>query len=83
MSLKPLTAKQQKVFEAAKVLLQQEPWYRGVCTDELSVMSDEEIQQDFEGAVSTVFMDTATWDAPLIMQVLSEGPTAWKDGKTA
>jgi hypothetical protein len=56
------TTLQQQVFEAAKVRLQGEPWYKGVCCDDFP--TDHEIADNFDGAVSAVVSETAMWDDP-------------------
>lgn len=56
-----LTELQETVANTAKARLYKEPWFRGVCIDEMP--SDEEIKADFEGAVTTVMLDTAYHDA--------------------
>lgn len=56
-----LTPKQRKVFEAAKARLEKESWFRGVCCDRFP--SDQEIDKDFNEAVTHVIMETEWWDA--------------------
>ena len=57
-----LTPKQQAVANSAKKRLQDKPWFKGVCIDDFP--SDQEIDDDFEGCVSQVELQTAMWDAP-------------------
>jgi hypothetical protein len=55
------TPKQQRVFDTAKARLEKESWYNGVCCDNFP--TDQEIDEDFEGAVVSVVMETERWDA--------------------
>ena len=57
-----LSKRQNEVFEAAKALLEKEPWYRGVCIDNFP--SDEICETDFDRAVSMVYVETAYHDDP-------------------
>lgn len=57
-----LSELQQRVFDAADGKFSSKPWYKGVCLDNFP--SDEEIQEDFEGAVTSVYFETAMWDNP-------------------
>jgi hypothetical protein len=56
-----LTELQQKVSDAAKEQLKEYKWFRGVCVNDFP--SDQQISEDFEGAVTEVAMTTAMWDS--------------------
>ena len=60
--MKPFSPQQKAVFDKALQELQKKEWFRGVCTDDFP--NDLEIQEDFEGAVTRVVMNTAYYDAP-------------------
>ena len=62
MIMKFYTEKQGKVIEAVKAWGADKKWFRGVCTDNMP--GDPEIDEDFDGAVLQVCMETAYWDAP-------------------
>ncbi len=53
---------QKRVFEEAKRRLQSEPWYKGVCIDNLP--DEDYCIENFEDAVSMLEFDTALWDDP-------------------
>jgi len=55
-----MTEKQQEVVHAAKVRLQDKPWFRGVCIDALP--HDDEIIKDFDGCVQSLVLDTMYWE---------------------
>jgi hypothetical protein len=57
-----LSELQQRAVTAARARLQGKPWFSGVCLDNMP--SDNEIREDFEGAVTQLAIDTAYWDAP-------------------
>lgn len=60
--MKRLTDLQQKAVEAAKEILKDKPWFRGVCLDNLP--TDKEIEQNFDGAVASIVFETEYWDNP-------------------
>ena len=53
---------QEKVIAAAREQLWNEPWFRGVYCDDMP--TDEDIEEDFAGAVCAVVMETCYWDEP-------------------
>ena len=59
-----LTELQEEVIQQAKLEIQDRPWFKGVCLDQVSKMSDEEIRRSMIKAVQTVGLDTMYWDAP-------------------
>jgi len=61
-----LTPKQQAVANRVKEILQNKPWFRGVCVDDFP--TDREIDEDFDGCVAQVEFVTAMWDAPDFME---------------
>ena len=57
-----LSELQLKVFEAVVEWGADKKWFRGVSMDDFP--SDQEITEDFDGAVQQVCMNTAYYDAP-------------------
>ena len=58
-----LTDLQQEVVEKAKAQLKDEPWFRGLCLDELPW--DKEIERDgVDACADQLVIDTAMWDDP-------------------
>lgn len=60
--MKFYTEKQEKVIEAVKAWGADKKWFRGVCTSNMP--GDAAIDEDFDGAVLQLCMETAYWDAP-------------------
>ena len=58
MTLTPL---QQVVFQARQIL-EKEPWFRGVCLDDLP--TNAEIEADFDACVDRIVFATEMWDGP-------------------
>jgi hypothetical protein len=59
-----LTQLQQFVVDQVKEWGKDKPWFRGVCIEQEHFPTDKEIEEDLQGAIQTVCMSTAFWDAP-------------------
>lgn len=65
-----LTPLQQKVFDAVKEWGSTKPWFRGVCMDNFP--EDDEIESNFDDAVTGVCFETAMWDDPNFYNTLGQ-----------
>jgi hypothetical protein len=60
MKYSQMTQNQKDVFNAAKIQLKNEPWFRGVCADNFP--NDKECKEHFLNAVDSVVYETVKWD---------------------
>jgi len=52
---------QEKVFLEAKIFIQNEPWYRGVCLD--AMPSEEYCKNHSSQAIANLIAETFYWDS--------------------
>lgn len=60
-----LTEAQQKVVQEAQRRIARNPWYNGLCIDELP--TDKDCKENFADAVETLVGGTEIWDAPQVL----------------
>lgn len=51
-----------RITDAVKARISGEVWFRGVCTDCLTYLSEEEMEKNFDKLVESVEDDTFYWD---------------------
>lgn len=51
-----------RIIDAVKAKIGDEIWFRGVCTDNLKNLSEEEMEKNFDKLVDSVEDDTFYWD---------------------
>jgi hypothetical protein len=56
------TEKQRQLIDNVRSKLEGKDWFQGVCLDHLP--SDREIDDDFDGCVESIIVDTEFWDNP-------------------
>lgn len=68
-----MTELQEQVKERARLLLQDEPWFRGVCLDNFP--TDEDIRRDgVDEHAQQVALETAMWDDPTFLRGNAKTP---------
>lgn len=51
-----------RILDAVTEKIGKRPWFRGVCTDKLKNLSEEEMEKNFDKLVESVEDDTFYWD---------------------
>lgn len=57
-----MTNARNRIIQAVKANLGNEPWFRGVCVNALKHLSEEYMEENFETLVMVVEDETCMWD---------------------